>query len=107
MGAARTRYELRVGTVVNPATLATFRVPVRPTTVPRSTVYRFRVPADRDLSEVLHRLTERDVEVLEIRRCAEPRRRTVPDWADVAPREDDDPDGVVVAFRARGIPTPR
>ena len=44
MGAARTRYELRVGTVISEAALATFRIPVRPTAVPRNTVYRFRRP---------------------------------------------------------------
>jgi hypothetical protein len=75
MTGARTRYELRVGTVVSDAALATFRVPVRRTDVRRQTVYRFRVPTDRDLSELLHRLTERDVQVLEIRRCPESRRR--------------------------------
>jgi hypothetical protein len=75
MTGARTRYELRVGTVVSDAALATFRVPVRRTDVRRQTVYRFRVPTDRDLSELLHRLTERDVQVLEIRRCPEPRHR--------------------------------
>ena len=75
MTGARTRYELRVGTVVSEATLATFRVPVRRTDVRRQTVYRLRVPTDRDLSELLHRLTERDVQVLEIRRCPEPRHR--------------------------------
>ena len=75
MAAARTRYELRVGTVISEAALATFGVPVRPTAVPRRTVYRFRVPADRDLSEVLDRLTECDVQILEIRRCPEPRHR--------------------------------
>jgi hypothetical protein len=75
MTGTRTRYELRVGTVVSEATLATFRVPVRRTDVRRQTVYRFRVPTDRDLSELFHRLTERDVQVLEIRRCPEPRHR--------------------------------
>ena len=75
MKAVRTRYELRVRSLISKAALATFRIPVSSTAVPRNTVYRFRVPTDRDLSEVLHRLTERDVEVLEIRRCLEPRRR--------------------------------
>jgi len=69
------RYELRVSTRVSEATLAAFRMAVRPTVVPRNTVYRLRVPADRDLAEVLQLLTEREVQVLEIRRCAEPRRR--------------------------------
>ncbi|MGY1810334.1 hypothetical protein ACI8AF_23450 [Blastococcus sp. SYSU D00669] len=71
MAGARVRYELRIETVVSPAALATFRVPVQPTAVPRRTVFRLRVPADRDLSEVVDRLTARDVELLEIRRCDE------------------------------------
>jgi hypothetical protein len=89
MGAARTSFELRIETIVGPAVLATFRVPLRPTAVPRSSVYRFRIPADRDLTEVLQRLIERDVELLEIRRRPEPRRSRRPAV----------PDGVVVPLR--------
>jgi hypothetical protein len=74
MAMAGTRYELRVGTRVSEAMLAAFRIPVRPTVVPGNTVYRLRVPADRDLAEVLQLLTESDVQVLEIRRCTERRR---------------------------------
>jgi hypothetical protein len=100
---ARTRYEVRVGTVVSAATLATFGVPVRPTAVPRRTVYRIRVHTNRDLSEVLHRLTEHDVQVLEIRRCAEPSRPSRPEHA--ARQETGDlaaaTDGVVLPFRER------
>jgi hypothetical protein len=106
MGAARTRYELRVVTLVSQAALATFRVPLRPTIVPRNTVFRFRVSADRDLSEVLHRLTERDVQVLEIRQCPEPRRREsgTAQVGGEGPRQEttdsaEDADGVVVPFR--------
>ena len=110
MGAARIRYELRVGTHVGRAALSTFRVPVRPTAVPRRTLYRFRVPADRDLAEVLHRLIERDVEVLEIRRCpdrARPDRGSPPAGPPPSPGPAEDPppdgdtdgDGVVVPFR--------
>ncbi len=109
MVAARIRYELRVGTLVSQAALATFRVPLRPTAVPRNTVYRFRVPADRDLTEVLSRLTEHDVQVLEIRQCPEPRHRDrgaaqVQAEAEALRQETADPagtpDGVVVPFRA-------
>jgi len=74
MGSVRTRYELRVGALVSKAALASFRIPLTPIAVPRNTVYRLRVPADRDLSDVLGRLIERDVQVVEIRRCPEPRR---------------------------------
>ena len=90
MSWGRVRYELRIETVVSPATLATFRVPVEPTAVPRRTVHRLRVPADRDLTEVVDRLTARDVELLEIRRCDEaaPRPRPEPDVLDRrGPRE--------------------
>jgi hypothetical protein len=74
MEAARNRFELRIGTLLSPAALATFRVPVRPTSVPRNTVRRLRIPADRDLTDVVHRLIERHVELLEIRRGPEPPR---------------------------------
>jgi hypothetical protein len=103
MAMAGTRYELRVGTRVSEATLAAFRVPVRPTVVPRSTVYRLRVPADRDLSEVLQLLTEREVQVLEIRRCTEGRRRDggAPRAEVAVPAEAAATDGVVVPFPRR------
>jgi hypothetical protein len=108
MEAARTRYELRVGTLVSEAALATFRIPLRPTAVPRNTVYRFRLPADCDLAEVLSRLTERDVQVLEIRRCPEPprRERRTTQVAEQPARQEtaaptEPSHGVVVPFRAR------
>ncbi|MGY1666048.1 MULTISPECIES: hypothetical protein [unclassified Geodermatophilus] len=95
-----------MGTLVSTATLSSFRVPVTPIAVPRRTVYRFRVPADRDLSDVLDRLTEGHVQVLEIRRCPEPpgrRRGPAPDrgqepvpHAGAATRS---ADGVVVPLR--------
>ena len=103
MAMAGTRYELRVGTRVSEATLAAFRVSVRPTVVPRSTVYRLRVPADRDLAEVLQLLTEREVQVLEIRRCTEGRRRDSgsPRAEVVPPVESVATGGVVVPFPRR------
>jgi hypothetical protein len=119
MEAAGTRYELLVGTLLNEAALVTLGVPVRPTAVPRSTVFRLRVPADRDLADVLQRLTERNVQVLQIRRCNEPRRREEapgPARPEEPPQAVGDPvdaaDGVVVPFRTRpgpnrGVPTPR
>jgi hypothetical protein len=103
MGAARNRFELRIGTLLSPAALAAFRVPLTPITVPRNTVHRLRVPADRDLTDVVHRLTERHVELLEIRRGPEPprpsRRRPAGDEPDV-PVSDDTGAGVVVPFRS-------
>jgi hypothetical protein len=74
MDAPRNRFELRIGTLLSPAVVATFRVPVRPTSVPRNTVHRLRIPADGDLTDVVHRLIERHVELLDIRRTPEPPR---------------------------------
>jgi hypothetical protein len=106
--APRSAYEVRVGTVVSAATLATLRVPVRPTLVPRNTVYRIRIAADRDLSEVLHRLIEHDVQLMDVRRCAEPSPPVRPaapapsqESGDLAPT---DADGVVIPFP--GSPRP-
>jgi hypothetical protein len=119
MAAGRTRYELRVATLLSRAALATFRVPVKTTVMPRNTVYRLRVSADRDPSELLDRLTECDVEVLEIRRCPEPSRRVraEPVRQEALPPATEDPDrvtaGVVIPFpvrstarRQRGALTP-
>jgi hypothetical protein len=107
MELARTRYEVRVGTLLSQAVVAAFRLPLRRIAVPRNSVYRLSVPADRDLGEVLHRLTESDVEVLEIRRCLEGPRRT-PDRAQERPETsssdvgatDATGDGVVLPFRS-------
>jgi hypothetical protein len=110
MAAVRTRYELRVGALVSKAALASFRIPLTPIAVPRNTVYRLRVPADRDLSDVLRRLIERDVQVVEIRRCPEPRRRDRrPAQVPAEPPEEQVPDpvgGVVIPFPAGAGPGP-
>jgi hypothetical protein len=68
---ARTSFELFVGRHLSPAMLATFPVGLFPTAVPRKTVHRLRVGADSDIAEIVRRLTERDVQLLEIRRCPE------------------------------------
>lgn len=109
MELARTRYEVRVGTLLSKAMVAAFRLPVKRTAVPRNTVYRLSVPADRDIAEVLQRLTESDVQVLEIRSC-EAHRRTPSrpqDPPQVQPPDAEDQDGttagVVLPFpRTRG-----
>jgi hypothetical protein len=109
MGSVRTRYELRVGALVSKAALASFRIPLTPIAVPRNTVYRFRVPADRDLSDVLGRLIERDVQVVEIRRCHEPRRRDRREAAQVPvepPEPAPDPAGVVIPFPGGSVQGP-
>jgi hypothetical protein len=113
MVAARMRYELRVATLLSRAALATFRVPVRPTAMPRDTVYRFRVPADRDASELLHRMIECNVQVLEIRRCPQPSHRdrgTAQVRQEAPPPETGDPVatavGVVIPFPVRTRPCP-
>jgi hypothetical protein len=95
MAAPRTRFEVRVETLLSPVAVVGLGVPLDPTPVPRNSVYRFRIPADRDLAEVVRRLTERGVELVEIRKRPEPPRRPrtpLPPPAAVA----DDP--VVVPF---------
>jgi hypothetical protein len=99
---ARTSYELFVRRHLSPATLATFPVALMPTAVPRNTVHRLRVGADSDIAEIVGRLTECDVELLEIRRCPQdppgPARSQPVQWT--VPPEEDGSD-VVVAFPAR------
>jgi hypothetical protein len=109
MDMARNRFELRIGTHLSPAALAAFRVPVRPTSVPRHTVHRIRVPADRDLADVVHRLIERHVELLEIRRGPEPPRggrRRPPGCQREVPGPADAAADVVVPLRPAGCPRP-
>ena len=102
MEAGRTRYEVRVGALLGEATLASFPVALTPVAVPRNTVVRFRLPADREISDVLRRLMERDVEVVEIRRCSGPAR---PRRSLQVPSAEADPDGgVVLAFPGRRRP---
>lgn len=69
---AGARYELLVERHLSPATLATFPVALTITAVPRNRVRRLRVPGDRDLADVVRRLTDRSVQLLEIRRCPAP-----------------------------------
>jgi hypothetical protein len=109
MDAAGTRFELRVGTLVSQATLGAFRLPLRRITVPRQTFYRLRISADHDVPTVLQQLTDRDVEVVEIRRCSAPPDRedgVVRNRREAARPEAADPpgsaDGVVLPFRRRG-----
>jgi hypothetical protein len=73
----RKRYEILVRTRMSPASLARLRIALTPTTVPGNTVHRLRVPGDRDISEVLRTLIERNIQLLEVRRCAEPIRSAV------------------------------
>jgi hypothetical protein len=97
MSSARTSFELLVRRHVSAAALATFPVALVPTAVPRKTVHRLRVSVDSDLADIVGRLTERDVGLLEIRRCPDRLwwRRADPPPAAPAPDE-----GVVVLFRA-------
>jgi hypothetical protein len=72
-------------------------------------VYRIRVRADRDLTDLLHRLTEHDVQVLEIRRWSPPSRPSRP-AEQACPQELEDlpapGTGVVVPFPVRTRPSP-
>jgi hypothetical protein len=76
----RKRYEILVRTRVCPAALARLGIALTPTAVPAKTVRRLRVPAERDITDVVRTLTERGVPVLGVRRSLErlrPRPRTV------------------------------
>ena len=115
MDSGRTRYEILVATLLNKASLATFRFGATTTVVPRRTVYRLRVPVGRDLSEVVHRLTDHDVQVLEIRQCvqAEPEpgvggaAQPAPQGEPAEPAADAGDDGTVVSFpTARAVARP-
>jgi len=67
------RYELRIRTGVSRALTATFRHRACDTVIRRNTARRLRVVADTDdLPEVLRRLSECDVDVLELRVCRLP-----------------------------------
>jgi hypothetical protein len=103
MSSARTSFELLVRRHVSAAALATFPVALVPTAVPREVVHRLRVSVDSDLADIVGRLTERDVGLLEIRRCPDRPwwRRADPRPAAPAPEE-----GVVVLFRAAPDRTP-
>ena len=96
---ARKRYEILVRTRVSPAVLARLRIAFTSIVVPRKTVHRLRVPADRDISEVVRTLTEQHVQILEVRRCR----------ASNAGRPAGERSGgeVIVPFRSATAATPR
>jgi hypothetical protein len=97
------RYEVFVGRHLSPATLATFPVALVPTAVPRHTVRRLRVGADRDITDIVRRLTESGIEILEIRWCPQrPRWRPRRRQGGTGPADDEAASGVVVA-----LPHPR
>ena len=67
------RYELRIRTGVSRALAATFRHRADDTVIGRNTARRLRIVADTDdIPDVLRRLTECDVDVLELRVCRLP-----------------------------------
>jgi hypothetical protein len=67
------RYELRIRTRVSRALTATFLHRADDTVIRRNTARRLRVVADTDdLPHVLRRLTECDVDLLELRVCRLP-----------------------------------
>ena len=68
------RYELRIRTSVSRALALTFRHRAHDTVIGRNTVHRLRLVAESDdLPDVLRRLTECDVDLLELRVCRLPR----------------------------------
>ena len=67
------RYELRIRTGVSRALAATFRHRADDTVIGRNTARRLRVVADTDdIPDLLRRLTECDVDLLELRVCRLP-----------------------------------
>jgi len=69
------RYELRIRTIVSRALTASFRHRVHESVVPRHTVHRVTVgegAGEVDLPAVVQRLTECDVDVLDVRLCRLP-----------------------------------
>jgi hypothetical protein len=110
MEAVGTRFEVRVGTLVSLPMLAAFRLPLKRVAVPRNQLRRLRIAADRDVPAVLHRLTEGDVEVLEIRQCTAPALRDEAAQDPPAPPRpeeaalDESAAGVVLPFRRRARP---
>jgi hypothetical protein len=104
---ARMSYEVLVERHLSPAMVATFPVALTTTTVPRNRVHRLRVRADQDLADVVRRLTERRVQLLEIRRCPAPGAPRPP----AGPRPDEDADphrGALLALpTAAAVPADR
>lgn len=101
MNRHRVRYTIVVATLLNEATLAAFRFPGSPEVTAIRRTRRLRVPAGRDLPEVLERLTSHDVQVLEIRRCVEGRTPRVRRSA-----EDPPPAEVAGAAESGGVVVP-
>jgi hypothetical protein len=70
------RYELRIRTAVGRPLAASLHNSLRRAVLPRRTIYRLRIGEDEaniDLADVLQRLTDRDIDVLDIRVCPAPR----------------------------------
>src|SRR3954467_15412969 len=66
------RYEIRIRTALSRPLAASFRNCIRRAVIPRHTIYRLRFREDEghvDLAEVLQRLTDCDIDVLDIRAC--------------------------------------
>lgn len=59
-------YDVRIRTAVSSAFTASFPVRVARTVVPRKSVYRLRIAKDRDIADVVQRLSRVGVDVLDI-----------------------------------------
>lgn len=70
--AAPARYEMRIRTVVSKVLVASFPVRSTRAAVGRQSQYRLWIEGDRDIAEVVGRLEEHGVEVLDIRMRALP-----------------------------------
>ncbi|MCU1667229.1 MAG: hypothetical protein JWP40_156 [Blastococcus sp.] len=65
--AALPRYEMRIRTVVSPALIASCPLRATRTEVRRRSTFLVRVTSDRDITDVVRRLVDRGVEILDIR----------------------------------------
>ena len=64
----RASYDIRIGTALSPALVASFPVRATSVVVPRGAVYRLRVSGQRDIAEVVRRLVDAGIAVLEVHR---------------------------------------
>ena len=63
----RVRYDIRIRTAVIPALVASLPVRATAVVVPRGAVYRLRVLAHHNIADIVRRLGESGLDVLEVR----------------------------------------
>jgi hypothetical protein len=65
---ARSSYDIRIGSALSPALAASFPVRATSVVVPRGAVYRVRVSGQQDIADVVRRLLDAGIAVLEVHR---------------------------------------